>query len=316
MQPFFSIILPTYNRERFIETAVKSVLEQVYVDWELLIIDDGSTDTTSKIIKRIAADARIKYIYQPNQERSCARNKGIAMALGAFICFLDSDDYYLQNHLSILHQIIQLENKKPALYYTNYYIKNEVHTRKSKGFSAMKNKGIYNIFFEELLQTNSVCVAAELLMEDRFPEQFNLFEDNHLWLRIIARSEMIYCKTPTTVFCNHSDRSLMVSAEKLKQKGQKYMEVLRNLFDSEKYPLLNKQITRREKQLFIASKMIVLSFEALNQKDFFLVYHFLFQSFRYCFNLKKIITYLKLFLGTPFFILFKQFGGRTQHVKK
>ena len=75
MQPVFSIILPTYNRAQLLPTAINSVIGQEYSNWELIVIDDGSTDNTQMVVKKID-DNRIKYYYQENQERSIARNNG------------------------------------------------------------------------------------------------------------------------------------------------------------------------------------------------------------------------------------------------
>jgi len=99
--PFFSIILPTYNRVSFLTRSIGSVLRQDFQDWELLIIDDGSTDHTKEVVYSFK-DNRIKYVYQENSERSAARNNGINQAQGAWLCFLDSDDEYSTNHLSNL----------------------------------------------------------------------------------------------------------------------------------------------------------------------------------------------------------------------
>ena len=97
--PFFSIIIPTYNRAHVIMRPIDSVLRQTFEDWELIIVDDGSTDDTKSIIESYH-DNRIRYVWQENQERSAARNHGIALAKGEWICFLDSDDDYYPNHLA------------------------------------------------------------------------------------------------------------------------------------------------------------------------------------------------------------------------
>ena len=99
MQAFFSVIIPTYNRAGLIGKAIDSVLAQTFADWELLIIDDGSTDNTRQIVEAYT-DRRVKYIYQENAERSAARNNGVAQAAGKYICFLDSDDYCLPDRLA------------------------------------------------------------------------------------------------------------------------------------------------------------------------------------------------------------------------
>ena len=98
----FSIILPTYNRAYLLPYAIESVIEQSYKNWELIIVDDGSTDNTRDLVKKYKKkDKRITYIYQDNSERSAARNNGILRASGEWVCFLDSDDKYLSNHLSM-----------------------------------------------------------------------------------------------------------------------------------------------------------------------------------------------------------------------
>ena len=92
MNHLFSIILPTFNRSVLITKAIESVINQTYTNWELIIIDDGSTDNTKSVLENYLSDSRIKYFFQENQERSVARNNGIKRAKGDYICFLDSDD--------------------------------------------------------------------------------------------------------------------------------------------------------------------------------------------------------------------------------
>ncbi|MFN8339053.1 MAG: glycosyltransferase family 2 protein [Saprospiraceae bacterium] len=104
--PFFSIIIPTYNRAHTIRRPINSILAQTFTDWELIIVDDGSTDDTQEIVESYK-DPRIRYVWQENQERSAARNHGISLAKGAWICFQDSDDEYLPEHLQVLYEGIQ-----------------------------------------------------------------------------------------------------------------------------------------------------------------------------------------------------------------
>ena len=114
MRPYFSII-PTYNRSNFIAAAIKSVLNQTYTNWELFIIDDGSTDNTKEVVSNFN-DPRILYKYQNNQERSAARNNGIKIAKGEWICFLDSDDAYKKHHLETFNLFIESNKiKHPSM---------------------------------------------------------------------------------------------------------------------------------------------------------------------------------------------------------
>lgn len=91
MTPLVSIIMPAYNTARYVAAAIESVMWQTYKNWELLVIDDGSTDGSSDIIKKFT-DPRIQYFYQSNRGVSAARNAGIMRMKGDFFCFLDSDD--------------------------------------------------------------------------------------------------------------------------------------------------------------------------------------------------------------------------------
>lgn len=95
MLPLVSVVIPTFNRRKFIADAVASALNQTYQNLEVVVVDDGSTDDTGKLLRtRFSTDARFRYLYQHNQERSRARNHGIRVARGKFIAFLDSDDLW------------------------------------------------------------------------------------------------------------------------------------------------------------------------------------------------------------------------------
>ncbi|NUN70396.1 MAG: glycosyltransferase family 2 protein [Bacteroidetes bacterium] len=107
--PLVSIILCTYNRAALLPAAVRSVQRQTVTDWELIIIDDGSTDGTERIVRRfISEDARIRYHYQPNAGLARARNEGMRRSVGAFLCFVDSDDELRRDHLSLRLEYLTL----------------------------------------------------------------------------------------------------------------------------------------------------------------------------------------------------------------
>jgi glycosyltransferase involved in cell wall biosynthesis len=100
--PFFSIVIPTYNRADLIAATLRSVHTQEFIDFEVLIIDDGSKDNTAEVVQSFIADARFQYLPKPNEERGVARNYGLARARGEYVLFLDSDDRLHSNHLSTL----------------------------------------------------------------------------------------------------------------------------------------------------------------------------------------------------------------------
>ena len=99
---FISIILPVYNRQNYIERAIDSVFNQSYKEWELIIVDDGSNDSSASLIETYKTQStRIKTFYQDHQSSSAARNNGIKNSKGDIITFIDSDDEYKENHLEL-----------------------------------------------------------------------------------------------------------------------------------------------------------------------------------------------------------------------
>jgi glycosyltransferase involved in cell wall biosynthesis len=108
IEPFFSIIIPTFNRKAILTRALDSLLAQTEQNWEAIIIDDGSTDETLQYISNyLNEDNRIQYQPQKNTGAALAKNVGIEKAKGKFITFLDSDDEYAPHHLAIRLEILQ-----------------------------------------------------------------------------------------------------------------------------------------------------------------------------------------------------------------
>ena len=111
--PRFSVIMPCYNRRKLIRAAVMSVLDQTFTDFELIVVDDGSTDDTLDVLADIT-DARLSLHQQRNSGPGAARNKGIGIAQGQYVAFLDSDDLYLPWTLQNYDQALK-QNKDPSL---------------------------------------------------------------------------------------------------------------------------------------------------------------------------------------------------------
>ncbi len=99
--PIVSVIIPAYNQASYLGAAIRSVLEQSHQDFELIVVDDGSTDETASVCGQFD-DARIRYLYQDNAGLSAARNTGLHCCQGAYITFLDADDLFLPGKLRLL----------------------------------------------------------------------------------------------------------------------------------------------------------------------------------------------------------------------
>lgn len=203
----FSIILPTYNRAVFLPKAIESVINQTHNHWELIIVDDGSTDNTKKIVEPfLQSDKRIKYIYQKNAERSVARNNGIQNAKGSFICFLDSDDYYHEKHLQKFQTLI-LDNKNQAAIYFSGMSYNSFSTKKERYKTAVKNN--IEFIFLNSIGTPRACIHKNCLKENKFNPLLNIGEDKDLWLRITATFPVYYHHEKTFIAVEHDGRSVL-----------------------------------------------------------------------------------------------------------
>lgn len=203
---FFTIIIPTYNRASFLTKTIESVLQQSFRDWELIIIDDGSTDTTKNIIRGFT-DKRIKYFYQKNQERSVARNKGIEHAEGQYICFLDSDDYYLPQHLENFHStILKAENKTGFFYCGICFEQNGVIRERVEVQNTFADPKEFVIC--AVIGTPQVCIHRSVLKKEKFNPQFTIGEDMELWIRIADDFPPVFSKHYTVVALEHNGRSV------------------------------------------------------------------------------------------------------------
>ena len=183
--PFFSIILPTYNRAGFLPETIKSVLVQTFTDWELIIIDDGSTDNTKSVVEAIARnDQRINYVWQENAERSAARNHGIRQAKGEYICFLDSDDKYLPNHLAELELFLKSKKYPIGLIHYGCTIIQGNHKEKVLPHTKAANENIVEYFFQNPIPPIRVCLHKNTLRYNHFDDDITIVEDTCLWMRI------------------------------------------------------------------------------------------------------------------------------------
>jgi glycosyltransferase involved in cell wall biosynthesis len=118
--PFFSVIVPVFNREKYLKKALDSLLTQTYQNFETIIVDDASTDSSLKIAEIHPIGNKHIIANKTNSERCISRNKGINASQGKYICFLDSDDYHMPEHLELLHSFI-LEKGEPEAFFSQMH---------------------------------------------------------------------------------------------------------------------------------------------------------------------------------------------------
>ncbi len=206
-QAFFSIIIPSYNRADLIVDSIKSVQNQTFENWECTIVDDGSTDNTKVVIEDIIKqDSRIKYVYQENAERSAARNNGIRNSSGEYICFLDSDDHFLSNHLLELKNVIETIENKTCMILNEMQIVEGSRVEVSNLPELSKNRIEY--LYVNPLTPSRVCIHKKIVELEQFDEDIVIVEDRILWMRI-ANKFPVYISNHIGVKYNiHADNSV------------------------------------------------------------------------------------------------------------
>lgn len=237
MTPKVSIIIPLYNKERYIERALKSVLNQKLQDFEIIVVDDGSTDQSSTVVKNIS-DPRIKLIQQENKGVSIARNRGVNAAVSDFITFLDADDEWCPE---LLETLLYLWNKYPqgGLYFTAYKIRQlngKEYVQEYRSIPPEPWEGIVPSFFslstlcDQPVSTSSVGVPKCIFYEmGGFLENLSMNEDAELWGRIAIKYPVVFSWKIGSIYHKESlDRACIndkkISEHQFIKTGKKLLE--------------------------------------------------------------------------------------------
>lgn len=211
----FSVIIPVYNKANFIERAIISVLNQTYSNFELIIIDDGSTDCSKQKIEAIL-DPRIKYYFKKNAGVSSARNLGIQKAKFKYIAFLDADDIWLSNHLEKFYVLI---GKYPLvdLYSSNYEIYDESDSSLLKENIQEEDRIFFiNDYCKSLAKgkmkpcwTGATCINKDAISElGLFPLGVKRGEDLDMWLRF-SRKGIVVSNIVTALYFKNTENNAM-----------------------------------------------------------------------------------------------------------
>ena len=187
---------------------IESVINQSFSDWELIIVDDGSTDHTKELVASfIEKDARIKYIYQENAERSAARNNGIENASGEYICFLDSDDTYLPNNLKDWYDFLEKKSFPECFAYCDY----QINTLQNIEIVRLEKKIVTtatSFYFQNPIIPARICVHHELLKENYFDIDAVICEDICLWMSLSANYDSFYSSHIGAEYMIHENNSI------------------------------------------------------------------------------------------------------------
>lgn len=195
-----SIIMPAYNAEKYIAASIRSVIAQTYSEWELIVVDDGSTDSTATVVQEfVSRDSRIKYIFQENGQPGKARNTGIVNSSGPLIAFLDSDDLWIEKKLERQTRALA-ENNADVVFSDAYIFKGDDTTDETKAFRSPAGRFSGRDILDSLIIANRIPVLTVLLKRtalDRvglFEEEkaYQGVEDYDLWLRLAQAGVVFY----------------------------------------------------------------------------------------------------------------------------
>ncbi len=205
--PFFSVIIPTHNRANLVIKTLTSILEQDYNNYEVIIVDDGSTDNTEDVLLPFLSE-NVWYFKIENSERGAARNYGTKKAKGVYVNWFDSDDIAFPNHLQEAYQFCENNNKPEVFHFGYNFVTESGEIIYSKnGLPHTVNEILY---IGNCLSCNGIFVRTDIARENLFNEDRGMLtgEDYELWLRL-ASKYLFYCSnTITTTIINHENRSI------------------------------------------------------------------------------------------------------------
>jgi glycosyltransferase involved in cell wall biosynthesis len=235
----FTIIIPIYNAEKYLEQALKSVVNQTYSDWELICINDGSTDSSAQIVDRFSkTDNRILTVNQQNSGQGIARNRGIELASGDYILFLDADDWLEINTLETLNKIIEQNSADLVIFEKDEYFEDtaqfvrrdmlriseaasKIKLLKTKPFAIETHrnytaKELYSTFFYSIPYTWDKAYSRNFLITNNIRyEQGKLSEDTGFYLQtMLLAKNIVYSDKYLYHYRNHSTNITKTASEK------------------------------------------------------------------------------------------------------
>lgn len=203
--PKVSVIIPAFNSKKYLPAAIESIFNQTYQNFEIIVVDDGSTDNTRQVIDRYMRSpvtshqtpVNIRYIYQKNQGPAVARNRGIQEAQGEYIAFLDSDDVWKPQKLEKQIKFLE-ENRDCAFVYTDAYEFNKYGVTKTSKLAGEDRHKMSGMIFERLI-LGCVIFLSTVVVRKSVLNQCGVFDPNlyiveywELWLRIAKKFKIMF----------------------------------------------------------------------------------------------------------------------------
>lgn len=248
-----SVIIPTYNCDKYISEALDSVLQQTYSDYEIIVIDDGSTDTTKEIINTKYQQA-VRYYYVKNSGVSAARNFGISMAQGELIAFLDADDIWMPEKLEKQTALFNESTNLGMTFTENYFFNEQGITtyKANKRERLMHGDIVRNIFLKSYVVTSTVMVRKNVFdTVGPFEEGLTVAEDDNMWMRIGMRYGVELLDEPILMY-RITEGSLSRTSQNIFDGVKKNIEIIKNKYPDLYSRLGTSAIRRKYSHLFFS----------------------------------------------------------------
>lgn len=203
--PFFTVVIPLYNKEKYLRRCLDSVLNQSCSDFEIVIVDDGSTDS-SRSIATSYSDSRIRLVQQPNAGVSAARNTGISEARSKWVAFLDADDEYLPSFLAEVSLCIEKYPEAGAVYADPIWFSKGEQLNKLAhrcNFAELIPDYFNYIVFRQGYEIHSSCVVVKkeiFSRAGRFPVGVKVGEDSDMWMRVAWTTSIAHIPKPLSIY--------------------------------------------------------------------------------------------------------------------
>ncbi|MGD2093736.1 MAG: glycosyltransferase [Phycisphaerales bacterium] len=203
-RPKVSICIPTYNRKKYLRETIDSVLAQTYKDYEIVIVDDGSTDGTDDMIKKLGVP--VAYHWQENRGDATARNKLIELAKGQYISFIDSDDLLVPDAIERMVEVLEAENEN-VIVYGSYFRIDENGRIYSKCRRKLRSGNITKYLFQTILVHSCGSMFPKEILKPPlvFDTSLKVCSDYDLWLKLSAEYRFIALPKPTFKRRRHPD---------------------------------------------------------------------------------------------------------------
>lgn len=232
--PFFSIIVPTKDRAHLLKECIDSIFKQSFTDFELIIIDNRSSDGTATMLEQIE-DQRIFHKFLETPDRSAARNLGIQLSNGKYFCFVDDDDLLKEDYLLNFYNYLSQNDFPDIILRTGYSKLTEKGLFQKPLYNKKRHKNPVRFAAYNMCGIWTLCIPRAFLDRDQFPVGFPHWQDTHLILRLFARHPFVQLPTHNYIYRVHRGRGSekVISEQQLTTRIENNVAAIKDLFQND-----------------------------------------------------------------------------------